>query len=311
MAAIVACSDCAPPVKLTPPPAASPAPVIALSGASVFIGVGDIASCESRLSVGTAVLVDSVLRADSIAKVDNAVFTLGDNVYTSGTTSQFNDCFTRTWGDPAKRIMKSLHPSPGNHEYYTPAADPYYKYFGPSAGVVGKGYYSYDVGKWHVIVVNSEIVVNPVFGDAARAAQMDWLEKDLKAHKVPCTIAYWHHPRFSSGWHGGDRRLVPIWQLLYENDVDLVLSGHDHDYERFRPMTPAGVSDSAKGITQIVAGTGGEELRGFTSAINVNSAYRIEGRAGVLLLTLGAAEYRSAFLEVGGRIWDQSGGKCH
>lgn len=275
-----------------------------------MIGVGDIASCDSRYSIGTAVLVDSVLRADSIAKVSDAVFTLGDNVYTSGTTAQFNDCFSRTWGDPNRRIMKSLHPAPGNHEYYTPNADPYYKYFGPAAGTVGKGYYSYDVGEWHVVVVNSELIVNTMFGDAGRREQMDWVEKDLKAHKKLCTMAYWHHPRFSSGWHGSDRRLGPLWQLLYDNDVDLVMNGHDHEYERFRPMNPVGVLDTLKGITQIIAGTGGEELRGF-EAIIANSAYRIEGRAGVLLLTLGAAEYRSAFLEVGGRIWDQSGGKCH
>ena len=309
--ALVAAVACKPGVKLTPPPAASPAPIVALSGASVMIGVGDIASCTSRLSLGTARLVDSVLRADSIAKVDNAAFTLGDNVYTSGTTAQFDECFTPTWGDPNKRIIKALHPSPGNHEYYTPDADPYYKYFGPSAGVVGKGYYSYDVGTWHVVVVNSEIIVNSSFSDAARREQMDWVDKDLKAHKKLCTIAYWHHPRFSSGWHGSDRKLAPIWQLLYDNDVDLVLAGHDHDYERFRPMTPEGVADTAKGIAEIVAGTGGEELRGFSGSIHPNSLYRIEGRAGVLLLTLGAAEYRSAFIEIGGRVWDQSGGKCH
>jgi hypothetical protein len=305
--AIVACK---PSVNLTPPPAASPAPVVALSGASVMVGVGDIASCSSRLSIGTARLVDSVLRADSVAKVSASVFTLGDNVYTSGTTAQFDDCFTPTWGDPLKRIIKNLHPSPGNHEYYTPNADPYYKYFGPAAGVVGKGYYSYDVGTWHVVVVNSEIIVNPIFADSARQEQMDWVEKDLKAHKKACTIAYWHHPRFSSGWHGSDRKLAPLWQLLYDNDVDLVLAGHDHDYERFGPMTPAGIADTTKGITEIVAGTGGEELRGFNNSVP-NSAYRIEGRAGILLLTLGAAEYRSAFIEIGGRIWDQSGGKCH
>ncbi|HEV8445306.1 MAG TPA: hypothetical protein VGQ44_00705, partial [Gemmatimonadaceae bacterium] len=114
--------DCKPPVDLTPPPAASPAAAVSLSGASVMIGVGDIASCSQRLSDGTARLVDSVLRADSIARVDNAVFTLGDNAYSSGTTAQFNQCFAPSWGDPKKGIIKSLHPSPGNHEYQTPSA---------------------------------------------------------------------------------------------------------------------------------------------------------------------------------------------
>ena len=162
-----------------------------------------------------------------------------------------------------------------------------------------------------MIVVNSELIVGIFFDDALRQEQMDWVAQDLKTHKKLCTIAYWHHPRFSSGWHGSDRSLGALWQLLYDNDVDLVMNGHDHEYERFRPMTPAGVLDTAKGITEIVAGTGGEELRGFGGNAIANSAYRIEGRAGVLLLTLGKAEYRSAFLEVGGRVWDQSGGKCH
>src|SRR5207249_3241131 len=147
----------------------------------------------SRLSAGTAALVDSVLRQDSIAKVSDAVFTLGDNAYESGTTEQFLHCFGPTWGDTAKRIMKKLHPAPGNHEYDTDNAGPYFAYFGPAAGAVGRGYYSYDLGAWHVVVVNSEIIVDPTF-TVARAEQMDWVAQDLKAHKKLCTVAYWHHP---------------------------------------------------------------------------------------------------------------------
>jgi 3',5'-cyclic AMP phosphodiesterase CpdA len=297
-------------VRITPPPAAAPAEQVALSGASAMVGVGDIASCSQRLGVETAILVDSILRADSVAKVQAAVFTLGDNVYSSGTTEQFEKCFTPAWGDPKRRIMKSLHPTPGNHEYYTPNADPYYKYFGPAAGVVGKGYYSYDVAKWHIVVVNSELFVNSIFSDSARKEQLDWVTQDLKEHKALCTIAYWHHPRFSSGWHGNDARFNALWQILYKDGVDLVLNGHDHDYERFAPVDPAGILDSTKGIAEIVAGTGGEDLRGF-NAIVPNSVFRIEGRVGVLLLTLGDKEWRSAWVEVGGRVWDQAGGKCH
>ena len=297
-------------MRITPPPAAAPAEQVALSGAYAMVGVGDIASCSQRLGTETAMLVDSVLRADSVAGVQASVFTLGDNVYSSGTTEQFEKCFTPSWGDPKRRIMKSLHPTPGNHEYYSPNADPYYRYFGPAAGVVGKGYYSYDVAKWHVVVVNSELFVNSMFSDSARKEQLDWVAQDLKAHKALCTIAYWHHPRFSSGWHGNDTRFTPLWQILHDHDVDLVLNGHDHDYERFAPMAPSGVLDSAKGIAEIVAGTGGEDLRGFNDIVP-NSVYRIEGRAGVLLLTLGDKEWRSAWVEVGGRVWDQAGGKCH
>jgi Calcineurin-like phosphoesterase len=311
LTALLAAIACKPPVNLTPPPAASPAPMIALSGASVMIGAGDIASCSSGASLGTARLVDSVLRVDSIAKVDDVAFTLGDNAYQSGTTANYTDCFAATWGSKGRRILKNLHPSPGNHDYQTPGAGPYYAFFGSAAGTKGEGYYSYDVGKWHIVVVNSEIMVNSMFTNAARQAQLDWVAKDLQAHQTLCTMAYWHHPRFSSGWHGSDRNIGPMWQILYDNHVDLVLNGHDHDYERFRPMTPAGVADTLHGITEIVSGTGGEELRGFSVDILPTSAYRIQGRAGVLMLSLGAAEYRSAFLEVGGRIWDESGGKCH
>jgi acid phosphatase type 7 len=302
--------QCKPSMHITLPPAAAPAEQVALSGASAMVGVGDIASCSQRLGVETAILVDSILRADSVAKVQAAVFTLGDNVYSSGTTEQFEKCFTPAWGDPKRRIMKSLHPTPGNHEYYTPNADPYYKYFGPAAGVVGKGYYSYEVAKWHVVVVNSELFVNSIFSDSARKEQLEWVAQDLKEHKALCTIAYWHHPRFSSGWHGNDARFDALWRILYSDGVDLVLNGHDHDYERFAPVNPAGILDCAKGIAEIVAGTGGEDLRGFNTIVP-NSVYRIEGRVGVLLLTLGDKEWRSAWVEVGGRVWDQAGGKCH
>jgi len=299
------------PVNLTPPPAAAPAPVVALSGASLLIGAGDIHSCHSAMSIRTAALVDSVLRADSIAGVDAVVFSLGDNAHTAVTAAQFANCFERGWGDPTRRIIKKLRPTPGNHDYYTPGAASYYEYFGAAAGPAGKGYYSYDIGTWHVVVVNSEIIVNPRFADAARQEQMVWVEQDLQAHRTLCTIAYWHHPRFSSGWHGSDPKLVPLWQLLYDNDVDLVLSGHDHGYERFLPMTPMGAADSAKGVTAIVAGTGGGTLRGFSKRRHPGSAYQVEGRSGVLLLTLGGGAFRSAFLEVGGRVWDPSGGLCH
>src|ERR1019366_4378825 len=221
---------CPPPMQTTPPPAASSAKVIALAGASIMIGAGDIAGCDSRASDGT---------------------------------------------------MNGIHPAPGNHDYYTPGAEPYYRFFGAASGPPGKGYYSYDVGKRHVISLNSEILMTGTFTSAERQAQVDWLVKDLKDHPTLCTLAYWHHPLFSSGWHGGDKRLASIWRLLYDNGVDLVLNGHDHDYERFLPQTPGGIADSTNGITEIVAGTGGESLRGFERTIVRNSAARIQGHTGV------------------------------
>jgi len=197
--------------------------------------------------------------------------------------------------------MNNIHPTPGNHEYYTPGGTPYYKYFGTKAGDAGVGNYSFDVGTWHVISLNGEITLLNGYTPAQRLDQEAWLVKDLNDHKAAkCTIAYWHEPRFSSGYHGNDARFTRIWQILY-----------DHEYERYLPQDPNGIADSTRGIIEIVAGTGGEELRGFGGRRNANSAYQIEGHPGILLLTLGAAEFKSAFLDTGGLPWDASGGKCH
>jgi calcineurin-like phosphoesterase family protein len=302
---------CKPPVETTPPPAAAPAAQVALSGASVLIGAGDIAVCNSSGDEATAALMDSVLRADSAAKVHDEAFTLGDNAYPDGSTSDFALCFAPSWGDSAKLIMKNIRPAPGNHEHLSTGAAPYYQYFGSRVGSSSKGYYSYDVGAWHAIVLNSEIMVNVGFTDAERKAQEDWLAQDLKSHTQLCTVAYWHNPRFSSGWHGTDPRLGMFWQILYDGGADLILNGHDHDYERFLPQTPAGIVDSVRGLTEIIVGTGGGELRGYPGTFAAHSATRIQGHYGVLKLTLGAAEWRSAFLDVNGRVWDQTGGKCH
>ena len=308
---LAAALGCTPTIQVTPPPAAAPAAVVKLAGASVLTGVGDIAGCDGGGDDKTAMLVDSILKADSVAKVTDAVFTLGDNAYQEGTARQFTNCFGSTWGNPKRGIMNKLHPTPGNHDYLSRAANPYFAYFGEKAGAAGAGYYSYEVGTWHVVVLNSETVVLSEFSDLDRKAQEDWLKKDLKDKPKPCTVAYWHEPRFSSGWHGSDARFQPIWQILYDANVDLVLNGHDHDYERFLPQTPAGLSDTLRGIPEIVVGTGGEKLRGFGGKKIRNSDYRLEGRFGVLVLTLGGGEYRSAWIETNGRVWDPSGGKCH
>ena len=289
--------SCVIPVRITPAPATASAEEIAVTGASVMIGAGDIAVCGTNGDELTAHLVDSILRADSVAKVNVEVFTLGDNAMPDGSASNFALCFTPSWGDTAKRIMKKIHPAAGNHEHVTVGASPYYQYFGSKAGSARKGYYSYDVGEWHVIVVNSEIVVAG-FSLAERKAQEDWLRTDLKGTQQPCTMAYWHHPRFSSGWHGSSPALQSIWQILFDGGVTLVLNGHDHEYERFLPQTPAGVLDTINGMAEYVVGTGGDALRGFRVTPVANSASQIQGYHGVLKLTLGKGEYRSAFLSL-------------
>jgi len=302
---------CAPPVNTTPPPADAPAEEVALSGASVIIGAGDIARCESTGDDSTAAIVDSVLKADSAAKVEDAVVAIGDLAYQSGSKRDFIDCWNASWGDSTKRIMKWIHPAPGNHEYVSPGAAPYFTYFGARAGDPRKGYYAYDFGEWRVYALNSEIPLNGRFGMEDRTAQEDWLRADLKDHPKKCTVAYLHRSLFSSGYHGDQTGMHGLYAIMYAGGVDLVLAGHDHNYERFAPMNPATMLDTTAGLTQIVVGTGGAELRGFRSQLARNSRYRIQGRYGVVKLTLGAGAWRSAFIDARGSVWDRSGGTCH
>ena len=309
-AALVAV-NCFPPVEVTPPPADAPADLLAIAGASVLIGAGDIAVCGTTYDEQTARLVDSVTREDSIAKVENAIFTVGDHVYPNGARANWDRCWKTSWGDTSKRIMKLLRPTIGNHDLDGGFGEAYYEIFGKSAGEKGKGYYAYDLGEWKIIALNSEMVTNPAFSPESRREQEAWLKKELEGNTKKCTIAYFHRPRFSSGGHSGDLRMTGIWNILYEHDVDLVLSGHEHHYERFARQTPAGLRDTVRGIAQIIVGTGGAGLTGIRKPVQPNSLVVIEGHHGVLKLTLGAGEYQHAFLDVTGRIWDRASGKCH
>jgi hypothetical protein len=158
-------------------------------------------------------------------------------------------------------------------------------------------------------VINSEIIVNPTFSSADQRAQETWLREELQNNSKPCMLAYWHHPLFSSGHHGNDDRLRPIWDILAARKVTLVMAGHDHHYERFEASTSAGVPDSVDGMVQFLVGTGGGGLRGLRG-IRANSAAQVQGHFGVLKLSLGAGEWRSAFVDVNGRTWDHAGGRC-
>jgi 3',5'-cyclic AMP phosphodiesterase CpdA len=302
---------CMPPVRTTPPPADATAKEVAISGASILMGVGDIAVCNGTGDDSTAMIVDSLLKADSVAKVKDAVITIGDNAYDSGTTREFALCWGRSWGDTAKRIMKSIHPAPGNHEYESNGATPYFAYFGASAGDPQKGYYAYDVGEWRVFSLNSEIPENSRFSALDRRGQEDWLRADLKSNNKKCEVAYLHRPLYSSGVHGGTASLSALYAIMYEGGVDLVLAGHEHSYERFAPMAPSGALDTLTGITQIIVGTGGAALRGFEPPTAPNSMSQIQGHHGILKLTLGAGAWRSAFIDVKGGVWDPAGGTCH
>jgi len=284
---------------------------LVIASAPVMVGAGDIAVCGTSGDIATARLVDSVVRADSVAQLPSVVFTLGDNAYPSGPEGvqrDFERCFTTTWGTP--RILSRIRPSPGNHDYDSGSADPYFDYFGDRAGPRGKGYYSYEVGSWHIMSLNSEIYFG--YGtDAEVKAQEDWLRKDLQQHRTLCALAYFHRPLFSSGVYGSSGGVRSLWEILFSGGVDLVLNGHEHDYERFLPQTPAGVPDSVHGIEQIVSGTGGGDLRRIGYPVARNSAAQIQGRFGVLKLTLGDGQYTHAFIDTTGKVWDPGSRHCH
>ncbi|HVF38912.1 MAG TPA: metallophosphoesterase [Gemmatimonadaceae bacterium] len=299
----------------TPPEADAKAAEVAIAGAKMLIGAGDIGNCEKNSDESTAALVDSVLRANAAASVETVVFTLGDHVYPEGSAQYFNRCFTPSWGDTSKLIMRNIRPTIGNHDFQVQRGAPYYRYFGPRAGPAGKGYYSYQLGNWHIIVLNSEIAVEGQISE--RRAQEEWLRQDVTNNRRLCTIAYFHKPLFSSSWRRGEPAVQRLWAILYASDVELILNGHDHKYERFLPQTPAGALDTLKGIEQIIVGTGGGDLTGFKAPFGFksvslawNSQRRIEGYFGIVLITLGDTEYRTAFLDTDGRVWDRTGRKC-
>jgi hypothetical protein len=262
-------------------------------GSVVFVGAGDIASCSSTGDEATANLLDGI---------SGTVFTLGDNAYETGSAGEFANCYNPTWG----RHKSRTKPAPGNHEYGTAGAAGYFGYFGSAAGDPAKGYYSYDLGDWHIIALNSSIA------NAAGSVQEQWLRADLAASTRSCTLAYWHHPRFSSGFeHGSDPSLQALWQALYDANADLVLSGHDHDYERFAPQTPTGVADDSRGIREFVVGTGGRSHYSL-GTLKANSQIFHSTTYGVLKLTLSAGSYAWEFVPVaGGTFVDSGSGSCH
>ena len=230
---------------------------------------------------------------------------VGDLAYPDGSKENFT-CYDKTWG----RAKSRTRPAPGNHEFHAAGAAPYFNYFGAEAGDPKTGYYSYELGTWHIIVLNSEC--RDVGGCEAGSPQERWLRADLAAHPAACTLAYWHRPLFSSGSaHGNDLTVKPLFQALYQANADIVVGGHDHDYERFAPQTPAGVADPQRGIREFVVGTGGKNHRPF-GAPRPNSELRDATAFGVLKLTLRPGAYDWQFIpETGKSFTDSGSGKCH
>jgi Calcineurin-like phosphoesterase len=270
----------------------------------ILIGAGDIAKCGSTLpnAEATARLLDEFFANNQDAEA--VVFTLGDTVYPKGRAKEFTNCYQPTWG----RHKDRTRPAVGNHEYQTRGAQPYYEYFGDKAGETGKGYYSYDLGEWHIVALNS---VCEEVGCGPGSPQYQWLAEDLKNNPRPCTLAYTHHPLFSSGKHGAVKEVRPLFELLHQRGVEALLSGHDHNYERFAPQTPDGALDEQRGIQQFIVGTGGRELRRVRRP-QPNSVVLDRSSYGVLKLTLKPHSYDWEFVPIAGASFRDAGSReCH
>ncbi len=283
-----------PPATATPPPPTAPPtapPTSPPSGTAVLVGAGDIASCASSGDEAVANLIDGIA---------GTVFTAGDNVYDSGTPTEYANCYAPSWG----RFKARTKAAAGNHDWLTAGAAGYFGYFGYS-----RSYYAYDLGAWRVYVIDSNC--GQVGGCGVGSAQYNWLKADLAANPTACVAAYWHHPRFSSGEHGSTTSVQPIWQVLYDAGAEVVLNGHDHDYERFAPQTPTGAADPANGITEFVVGTGGKNHYAFGATL-ANSIARNADTFGVLKLTLSASSYAWTFIPEAGKSFTDSGSAaCH
>ena len=264
---------------------------------AILLGAGDIADCTD---LSGAEATAKLLEANP-----GTVMAIGDLAYPDGTKENFA-CYDKTWG----RVKSRTRPAVGNHEFYSASAAYYFDYFGAAAGDPKDGYYSYDLGSWHIIVLNSEC--KEVGGCDAGSREEKWLRADLAAHPAACTLAYFHKPLFSSGGrHGDDLEIKPLWRALYDGNATVVVSGHDHDYERFAPQDPDGKADPKRGIREFVVGTGGKNHRPFEKA-HANSELRDDTAFGILKLTLRPGSYDWQFLPEPGKSFSDSGSAtCH
>jgi acid phosphatase type 7 len=298
-------------------------PVFGQTVTVTVVGAGDIAKCDAPYDEQTAQLIGNILGSVSTPA---QVITLGDNAYSSGTRAQFANCYDNYrlsdgstydssrpawWGQYKDRTMPSL----GNHEYLNSTdpsiqSNPYFDYFSAQNGfkvpvapvpnttdnpglTKGKGYYSYNLGSWHIVVLNSNC--DYVSCDSV-SAQATWLQNDLVTHPAQCTLAYMHHPLYATGTGGLEPRVKPLWQILYNKGADVILNGHDHRYERLARIDPNDNRDLTYGMRPLIAGTGGDPGGGTTDTNEPNSEIKIFGTAGILRMDLSDGYYSWAFI---------------
>ncbi len=278
------------------------APARAQDAAVTVLAVGDIARCHDPWWAKAAEPIWDVYpdsrAAETAALVDRlagTVLALGDLVYYEDTAEGYRDCYDATWGRHGTRTR----PVPGNHDYRAGGAA-YFTYWGERAGEAGRGYYSFDLGSWHLIALNSNIELG------SDSDQGRWLRADLAATRARCILAYWHHPLFTSGRHHADDRAAPLYRMLYEAGASLVLNGHGHNYERFAPQDADGRPDPQRGPRGFVVGTGGARLRGLVEREANSEVFEAE-TWGVLQLELTEDRYAWRFVPVEGGTFSDSG----
>lgn len=272
--------------------------------AYILIGAGDIATCKD--------LSGAEATAKLIEATPGEVFAAGDLAYEKGTAEEFRNCYDKTWG----RFKNRTHPAPGNHEFYgSKDGSPYFDYWGAQAGERDKGYYSFDLGGWHIISLNTNCAAPGLGGCGPGSPQDLWLKKDLAEHPKSCIAAFGHHALYSSGVlksHAIHPELRQLWQDLYNAHADIVINGHEHSYERFAPQDPYANLDKKNGIREFVVGTGGRNHDPLGFAIP-NSEVRNADTYGVLKLTLKRTEYKWEFVPVSGEnaFTDSGEATCH
>ena len=276
-------------------------------GDPILVGAGDIADLPTGpfgSDEATAQLLDAIVGANP-GRV--TVFAVGDLAYEDGTATEFSNYYDPTWGRH-KAITK---PAPGNHEYQTSGAAPYFSYFGATAGEPGKRYYAYNLGSWRIYALNSELQHGSGFPGDGLVEEL-WLRNDLAANAATrCVLAYWHEPRFSSGPIGNDMAMQGVWQALNDYGAEVAITGHEHNYQRFAPLNASGGLDVANGVREFVVGTGGKSRANFPAPIANTEAYDWSG-FGVLKLTLHPSSYDFVFIPEAGKTFTDSGsGACH
>ncbi len=252
-----------------------------------IVAVGDIAHCTGLF--GRNKPWEATARLINALSATAPVLVLGDMAYEDGTAAEFRDCFNPSWG----QFLDRSYPTPGNHEYYSALAGPYYDYYGARAGPDRRGYYSFNIGKWHLISMNSNIDMK------IGSPQYQWLQADLEANKnTLCTLAFWHVSRFGSAvGHVVDPNLTDVWRLLYQYGTELILNSDEHIYERFGPLDGDGVPDKVRGMRQFTIGTGGADPYSFAVRADPNSERRIQGTYGVVTLNLLDTRYEYSFVD--------------